>query len=144
MCELGNIRFVRYYDDGVAAGMQLIEERHDFITSLRIEVTGWLICQDDGGRVDQGSCDGNALALTTGHLVRLMVHACTQADRLHYLLGAFDAFRCRGAVVDQRQLDIVECGGAGQQVECLKDKPDLLVADARQFVVIELGDIMPI
>ena len=44
------------------------------------------------------------------------------------------------AVIDQRQLDVVQRGGARQQVEGLEDEADLLVADARQLVVVQLAD----
>ena len=49
----------------------------------------------------------------------------------------------RDAGVDQRQLDVVQRGGARQQVERLKDEADLLVADARQLVVVHLADLLP-
>ena len=55
-------------------------------------------------------------------------------------LGARDARGGGGAVVDQRQLDVVQRGGAGQQIEGLEDEADLLVADARQLVVVQLAD----
>ena len=44
------------------------------------------------------------------------------------------------AGIDQRQLDVVQRGGAGQQVEGLEDEPDLLVADPGQLVVAQLRD----
>src|SRR2546422_902854 len=47
--------------------------------------------------------------------------------------------RRRHARVDQRQLHVVERGGARQQVEGLEDEPDFLVADARQLVVGEVA-----
>ena len=52
------------------------------------------------------------------------------------------SMRCGGggAVVDERQLDVVQRGGAGQQVEGLEDEADLLVADAGQLVVVQLAD----
>ena len=55
-------------------------------------------------------------------------------------LGALDARGGGGAVVDERQLDVVQRGGAGQQVEGLEDEADLLVADAGELVVVELAD----
>ena len=38
------------------------------------------------------------------------------------------------------QLDIVQRGGAGEQVEGLEDEADFLVADAGEFVVVQLAD----
>ena len=44
------------------------------------------------------------------------------------------------AGVDQRQFDVVQRGGAGQQIEGLEDESDFLVADAGQFVVVQFAD----
>jgi len=38
----------------------------------------------------------------------------------------------------------VQRGGAGQQVEGLEDEADLLVADARQLVVVHVADQLPV
>ena len=54
--------------------------------------------------------------------------------------GALHALFRRNAGVDQRQLDVVQGGGAGQQVEGLEDEADFLVADAGQFVVVQFAD----
>ena len=118
----------------------VIEESHDFDAGLGIEVAGGLVGQDDGGAVDQGAGDGHALALAAGELIGLVIHALAQADVGQRFLGAVDALGGGGAVVDQRQLHVVQRGGAGQQIEGLKDEADLLVADAGQFVVVELAD----
>jgi hypothetical protein len=73
-----------------------------------------------------------------------MVHALAEVDGLKDELGAGDALGLRGAVVDERQLDVVQSGGAGEQVEGLKDEADLLVADAGELVVVECGDVVPV
>ena len=44
------------------------------------------------------------------------------------------------AGVDQRQFDVVQSGGASQQVEGLENETDFLVADAGQFVVVQFAD----
>ena len=55
-------------------------------------------------------------------------------------LARSSAFCRGGAVVDERQLDIVQRGGAGEQVEGLEDESDLLVADAGEFIVVQFAD----
>ena len=60
---------------------------------------------------------------------------CCMAQR-----GLFLALVGRHAGVDQRQLDIVQRGGAREQVEGLENEADFLVADARQLVVDHLAD----
>ncbi len=56
------------------------------------------------------------------------------------LLGALDPLFRRNACIDQRQLHVVQRRGARQQVEGLEDEANLLVADARQLVIVELAD----
>ena len=85
------------------------------------------------GLIDQGAGDGDALALAAGELVGLVIHAAFEAHVGQRFLGALDACGGRRAVVDQGQLDVVQRGGAGQQVEGLEDEADFLVADARQL-----------
>ncbi len=69
-----------------------------------------------------------------------MIHARFEADVDQRLLGALDAF-CRGrAVVDERQLHVVQRSGAGKQIEGLEDESDFLVADARQLIVVQFAD----
>jgi hypothetical protein len=92
------------------------------------------------GSVDQCAGDGDALALPAGQLVRLVIHALLRSTWISALLRLGDARRGRRAVVDQRQFHVVQRGGAGQQVESLKDEADFLVADLRQFVVVHRTD----
>jgi hypothetical protein len=94
--------------------------------------------------VDQGAGDGYALALAAGELVGLVVHAGAEPDLGEDLLGALDACAGGCAVVDEGQLDVMQGGGAGEQVEGLEDEADLLVADAGELIVVELGDVVTV
>src|SRR5262245_28708324 len=49
--------------------------------------------------------------------------------------------RYRVAHVEHRQLDILEGGGAREQIEALKNKSDLRVADVCEFVSIESRNV---
>jgi len=69
----------------------VVEECHDLVACFGVEVTGGLVGEDDGGVIDEGSCDGDALTLSTGELVGLMGHTGTEADGLEDCLGAGDA-----------------------------------------------------
>ena len=139
MGELGDVGFVGDDDDGVAAMVELVEERHDLVAGLGVEVAGGLVGEDDRGAIDERAGDGDALALSAGELVGLVAHAAVEVDGVQRGGGAFDAFGGRGAVVDQRELDVVQRRGAGEQVEGLKDEADLAVADAGEFVVVEVA-----
>ncbi len=140
MGVFGDVGFVGDHDDGVAMGVEGIEQGHDLKAGLGVEVAGGLVREDDGWTVDEGAGDGYALTLAAGELVGLVVHARVEAYVGEGFLGALDALGGGGAVVDEGQLDVVEGGGAGQKVEGLEDEADFLVADAGELVVVELAD----
>ena len=137
---LGDVVLVGHQDDGVAFGVQTIEQRHDLVAGLGVEIAGRFVGEDDGGLVDQSAGDGHALALSAGEFVGLVVHAVGQADRSQCGLGALGALFGWNAAVDQRQLHVVQRSGTGQQIEGLEDEADFLVADAGQFVVVQFAD----
>ena len=114
--------------------VQLAEHLHDLLAGRAVEVAGGLVGQEDRGLVDQRAGDGDALALAARQLVGPVVHAVAQADpaAAPRWRGSRRSLR-RDAGVDQRQLDVVERRGAGQQVERLEDEPDLLVAHPGQL-----------
>src|SRR5579863_16899 len=62
-----------------------------------------------------------------------MPTAASDALALHAFLG-------RNAGIDQRQFHIVQRSRPGQQVERLEDESDFLVADPRQFIVVQFAD----
>src|SRR5208282_94387 len=86
--KLRDIGLVGYEDDGVAAGVELVEEGHDLEAGLGVKVAGGLIGEDDRRVVDQGAGNGDALALAAGELVGLVHHARFQAHIGEGLLGA--------------------------------------------------------
>ena len=70
------------------------------IAGFGVEVAGGFVGEDDGGLVDEGAGDGDALALTAGELVGLVVHAGLEADGGEGSFGALErarrqACRCR-------------------------------------------------
>jgi hypothetical protein len=140
----GDVGLVGDEDDGVALGVEFVEEGHDLVAGLGVEVAGGLVGEDDGGLVDQGAGDGDALALAAGELVWFVHHAGAEADGFEDVFGAGGAGGGGGAVVDKGKLDVVERGGAGEKVEGLEDEAYLFVADTGEFVVVELGDVVAV
>ena len=140
----GDVGLVGDEDDGVAAGVEIVEEGHDLVAGFGIEISGGLVGEDDGGLVDEGAGDGDALTLTTGELVGFVHHASAEVDAFEHGLGACGAFGGGCAVIDEGELDVVERGGAGKEVEGLEDEADLLVADAGELIVVEFGDIVAV
>ena len=59
------------YQNGGSSVIDLLHQSHDLLGSLRIQVSGWLICQKDVRAVYQCSGKGNSLLLTTGKFIRI-------------------------------------------------------------------------
>jgi hypothetical protein len=142
--ELGDVGLVRDEDDGVALGVKVVEERHDLDRGLRVEVAGGFVGQDDGRAIDECTGNGDALTLAAGELVGLVHHALGEVYLRQDFLGALDALGCGRAVIDERQFDVVQRGGASEQVECLEDEADFLVANAGELIIVEFGDVVAV
>ena len=84
------------------------------------------------------------MALTARQLVGLVIHAIAEADTLQSMRRLRAPLPCREAGVDQRQLHVVQRVSARQQIERLEDEPDFLVPNARQFVVLEVTDLLAV
>ena len=130
-----DVGLVRDHDHGVAGARELVEQRHDLLRRGRVEVAGGLVGEQDRRTVDQRARDGDALALPARELVGMVAHAVLEADALERLGGAPAALGARHPRVDHRQLDVLERGGARQQMEGLEHEPDLAVADAGELVL---------
>ena len=101
----------------------------------RVQVAGGLVGQQDLRLVDQRARDGHALLLPARELVRGVVRRARRGPTASSSSCARRA-RCGGGHglrrVEQRQLHVLEGGGAGQQVEVLEHEADLPVAQRRR------------
>src|SRR5918912_1429632 len=71
----GGLRVVRDHDDGlVEAVVHLLEHVEHDGRVLRVQVAGGLVCEDDGGSVDDGAGEGHALLLAAREFERLVVN----------------------------------------------------------------------
>ena len=98
MREVGDVGLVGYEDDGVALGVELVEQAHNLYRSFGVEVSGGLVGEDDAGLVDEGAGNGDTLALPARELVGLVVHAARRDCQTlgDGLLGALDALCAEG------------------------------------------------
>ena len=120
--------------------VEALEQRHDFVSGDGVEGAGGFVGQQQRRMVDQGAGDGDALALASGELAGLVIHARLEVDGAQGGLGVLFAVLAIHAGVDERQLDVVQRAGAGQQVEGLEHEADFLVADAGELVVVHFAD----
>lgn len=88
MGMLGDFLFVGDDDDGVALAGEVFEEVEDFLTGAGVEVSGGFVGEDDGGVVDEGACDGDALALAAGEFVGAVMEAVGETDLDEGFAGA--------------------------------------------------------
>ena len=139
----GDVFLVGDHDEGVALRVELLEQGHDFDARLRIEITRGFVGEDDRRRIDERAGDGDALTLAAGKFVRAVMEPGPKTDVLHRLNRLGLPLRRRVAGVNQRQLDVGECGRAREQIERLKDKTDLAIADIGQLVVDHRRHVSP-
>ncbi len=111
---------------------------------MRVEVSGGLVGENNGGPVHQRTGDRDPLTLSTRKLVGLVGHSRLHAHRSQSFLSPFHALGRGHARINQRQLHIVQSRCARQEVEGLEDKSNLFVPDAGQFVVVQLADLLTI
>src|SRR4029079_1159600 len=138
---IGNVGFVGNENNCVSALIQIFEKRHNLIASFRIEISGRFIGQDDGWIVYQSPRDGDALALTAGKLVRLMIQTITESDLPQHVRRTLPALFRIDAGVNERKLDIAQAVGARKKIESLKNKTDLAIPNRREVVVRHAGNV---
>src|SRR5882762_10799361 len=92
----------------------------------------------------QGTRDGHALALAAGKLVRPVRHAIREIDSGERLFSHLVPLGSWDAAIDQRQLNVVQGRGPSEEVESLEHKPDFLVANSRQLVVVHLRNVLAV
>ena len=127
---------VRDHDDGAAVLLvQAVEQLHHLGTHLRVEVTRRLVGKDDVRVADDGTCDGDALALPAGKLRREMAHTVRQADLLQDRLRHASTLLGAGLAVKERQLDIVQDVQRVNQVERLENEAQTMVAEVGQLAI---------
>src|SRR5207248_9557744 len=116
-----DIGFVRNENNCVSALIQIFEKRHDFVTGLRVEISGRLIRKDNGWMIHQSPRDRDALTLTAGKLVRLMVQTIIEPHFPQHVRGALPAgFRIQSGV-NERELHITQTVSARKKIERLKN-----------------------
>src|SRR5262249_32363331 len=137
----GYVWLVSDEHDRDAAFVQVLEQRHDLDAGAAVERARGLVGQHQHGVVDQGPRDRYPRLLAARGLRRMVIRAVAEARRLQ--LGPRPWAPVTGvyAAVEERQLDVLERGRAGQKIERLEHEPDLLVADPRELVGLEVRDV---
>lgn len=96
------------------------------------------------GSVTSARAAGNALLLTAGHLVGILVEHLTDGQaRCHILHAGRDLCRvCAGN--GERQGDVLACRERIEQVGVLEDKAELLAAKLRELGLLHARHVLPV
>ena len=141
--EVGDVELVGDHHDGDALLVELLKHAHDFDGGFAVEIARRFVGEEDLGLIHEGARDGDALLLSAGKLGREVIGALGEPDDLEGVEGAV-AHLAGGeftAAVKHGELDVFEGGGAGEEVEPLKDEAEFFVAEVGEGVAVEFEDV---
>src|SRR4051812_10352769 len=140
---LRDVGFVRNQDDSLAAVVQRLKDAHDLFGRARVEVAGRLVGEKHGRIGHERARDRHALLLASRKLRRMIVLAPFESDAMERIHRGLVALFARPAEVsvNERELDILDCRRAREQIEALKNEADLRVPDDGALVAIERRDV---
>ena len=122
--------------------VDVLEEPEDVDRELRIEVPGRLVGEEDRGLTDDRARDRDALLLAAGEDAGAVFPATAEADPLERLADACTDEARREPEHLERDRDVVEDGPARDELEVLKDDPDV-APEHRDGVFGEARDVAP-
>ena len=129
-------RIVRDQNQRGAALAVAAKQKFDDLASSRfVEISGRFVSNDDSRVRRQGAGERDPLLLAAGKLGRIMPGALGQSDRGEFAFG--DRLRVRDAGELERHGDVLERRHGRDQMEGLKDDPDIAAAKTREPVLIE-------
>ncbi len=108
---------------------RLLKQIQDLHTGFAVQRAGWLICKQDGGVIDKSARNRHALLLSTRELTGGVVDPVGKPNSIESLHCELMPFLSGKPCISQWQHDIFQGTGTCQQVELLKDKPNLAPAD---------------
>ncbi len=111
------------------------EQVHDLHARFGVERAGRLVGQDDFRFVYQSARDGDALHLSAGKLAGLFIDMLVQPNAFKRVGRALPSFGSRYARKGKRQLNIFEDCLVGNEVICLENETDSIVAIGIPIVI---------
>ena len=134
---------VRDHQDGLAVlAHQFLDERHDFIGALAVEVAGGLVAEEKSGIGDDGAGDGHTLLLPAGKLAGKMACAVSEphdGERGFHVLAARGSREPREK---ERELNILVRSENRDEVVHLKDEANVAGAPFGELAGRHVGDLI--
>lgn len=116
----------------------------DLEGAFGVEGGSGFVGEDDGGVVDEGASNGDALALAARELAGEVVHAVGQAEAGEQFAGAGFVGFVEAAIEAQHQFDVLERSVVGDEVVGLEGETDVFAAEGGQALVGEGGEVFAI
>ena len=119
---------VRHHDHGnLLPHVEVDEDLHDNVCAACIQITCWLIEEQNLGLVRDGASNSHSLLLTTGQLVREVIHSLFEADVLQELAGSVaDLLSGKFSLELHRKFNVFESSKRTNQVEGLENEAELV------------------
>ncbi len=120
----------------------LVQQLEDLHAGAEVELAGRLVGEQDRVAGRERARDRDALLLAAGQLVREVVQARRRARRARASRSRRRAAsRSRPVDVDA-ELDVLERGQRGEEVERLEDEADAVAAEAEQLLARAPRDVL--
>ena len=134
MREVFESDIVRHHDHGdPLPHVEVDEDLHDNVCAACIQITCRLVEEQNLGLVRDGASNSHSLLLTTGQLVREMIHSLFEADILQELAGSVPDFLSGKFALELHwKFNVFERGERTNQVEGLENEAELVEADGGQ------------
>src|SRR5215470_18306766 len=117
---------VRYLNDGGALLVQPAKQLHDFLRLARVEVSCWLVCQDQLRVAGYGSRHSNELLLTARELIGVKIFFADDLKAIENIGNHGSTLGARYVAIRQRHINVFLDGEVVQQMIALEDKPNVL------------------
>jgi hypothetical protein len=124
--------------------VEIGEQLHDLDRAFGIEIAGRLVGEQHIGIGDDRAGDRDALLLAARKLGRRMVPPLLEPDLVERGHRRLVPLLLGIAAIEQRQLDILERGGAREQVEALEDEAEIFAPQQRALVAVERSTWTPL
>ena len=133
---------MRCHDERRARAVDAVEHADDLLGVLGVEVAGRFVREQDGGLLDDGARDGDALLLTAGEFVREAARLLGEADEFERL-GHGRAHRAPTPAEDlEDERDVLGDRLVLEQPEILEDDADV-AAQRRHLAARHRHEVSP-
>src|SRR4051794_35452076 len=133
---LSDVRLVRHDENRDPLRVQFLKEGHHFHRCPAIQIARRLVGEEQPRLRHERSRDRDTLLLAARQLARLVIQPLAESDSLERALRELLRVLLRaGAIVEQRQLDVVERGRTSEQIESLKDEAELLISYVSELIL---------